>query len=186
MVIPIPASAMASGASVPSSLVSSMRWIFGAGLVIELILAGTRFYIIDIWGGVIMTLISVFGGFLVKYDFDLQWTVMFGITIFFYGLIHFVMFLERMILNWGAFPAAYSADNPRAMVKDIVFIASPIIDWTLAALCAYVFRKSVYGWAESEERRPILSRAGTTRSSVLSSNGSSSFTPFSGHGHKLG
>jgi hypothetical protein len=179
--IPIPASAMASGASVPRPLVATMTWTFSILLGLELALAATRFYILDIWGGVIMTLISVFGIFLVRYEFDLQWVVMFGITIFFYGLIHFVMLLERMILNWGSFPSAYDAANPRMMVKDIVFIASPIVDWTLTALCAYVFRKSVYtSYSMSNERQPIL---GSRTNSTLS--GGSSFTPFSGQGHKL-
>ncbi len=186
MVIPIPASAMASGASVPLSLVSPMRWIFGSVLVLEVLLAAARLYMVDIAGGLILLLVAGFGGFVVKYDFDLQWTIMFGITMCINGVFNFAKLLEILIVNWGNFPAPFSSDNPRAFVGEIIVIMAPVLDWTLAGLCAYIYRKSVYSttnYSVVEERRPILTRAGTGFSSV---GGSSAFTPFSGQGHKLG
>ena len=90
MVLPIPVAAM-GGVSIPSSLAKKMTWAFAILLSLELGTSGLRFYFLDIWGGVIMTLISIFGIFVVRYNFDIQWTIMFGVTIFFYGLIHFVI-----------------------------------------------------------------------------------------------
>ena len=173
MVLPIPISAMSAGASVPVYTVRTLTWIFFFGLGLEFALAGARFYIIDIWGGVIMTLISIFGCLLIRYEFDLQWTVMFGITIFFYGLIHFVMLLERLIINWGDFPATSGA---RAIVKDAVFIAAPIVDWFLMGLCLYAYKKATTNAyiGNADEREPLTS-----------SVRSSTFTPFSGQGRKL-
>lgn len=155
--------------SLSESFVNKMSIIFALFLVVELGLSAARFYILDIWGGVIMTLISVFGGFVVKYKFDLQWTLMFGITIFFYGLIHFVMLLERGIINWGNFPDVSSS---KALVRDILFIAAPVIDWTLSGLCFYIFKSATsHLQSTPAERQPL--------------NPTSAFTPFSGQGRKL-
>ena len=183
MVLPIPTAAISVGASVPTSTVSSIKWIFIFGLILEFVLAGARFYILDIWGGVIMTLISVFGCFLFKYEFDLQWTVMFGITIFFYGLIHFVMLLERVIINWGDFPAPIS--EIKSLVKDIVFITAPIVDWSLMGICIFAFRKATtsYSGSSAAEREPLNGSGGSISNY---SRTSSTFTPFAGQGRKLG
>jgi hypothetical protein len=180
MVIPLPMASVGGSVSVPRALVSKMNWMFGSLLACELATAGLRFYFLDIWGGVIMTLISVFGVFVVKYKFDLQWVVMFGVTIFFYGLIHFVMLLERLILVWPTFPDLQSPDK-RIVIRDIVLMVSPVVDWTLTGLCWYMFRSATtYAYAGSvEERQPLA------RSNTRSSTTSSGFVPFSGEGHKL-
>jgi hypothetical protein len=158
-----------------------MTWAFGFLLSLELATSGLRFYFLDIWGGVIMTLISVFGIFVVRYSFDLQWTVMFGVTIFFYGLIHFVMLLERMIGIWPAFPDISNPDH-RVVIRDIVFIVAPVVDWTLSILCYIVFRSATsnaYSGGTFEERQPLAGRSANSTSS-------STFVPFSGEGRKLG
>ena len=179
MVLPIPVAAM-GGVSIPSSLARKMTWAFAILLTLELGTSGLRFYFLDIWGGVIMTLISIFGIFVFRYAFDLQWTVMFGVTIFFYGLIHFVMLLERMVGTWPLFPDLKNPDH-RVLMKDIVFIVAPVVDWTLAVLCWVVFRSATVG-SSIAERQPLV-RSGT-RSSVATS--ASNFVPFSGEGRKLG
>jgi hypothetical protein len=179
MVLPIPVAAM-GGVSIPSSLARKMTWAFSILLALELATSGLRFYFLDIWGGVIMTLISIFGIFVVRYNFDLQWTVMFGVTIFFYGLIHFVMLLERMVALWPLFPGINNPDH-KVLVKDIVFIVAPVVDWTLTVLCWIIFRSATVG-SVMEERQPLM-RSGT-RSSV--GINSSTFVPFSGEGRKLG
>lgn len=130
-----------------------------------------------------MSLITVFGAFVVKYEFDMQWTIMFGITLFFYGLIHFVMCIERMVLTWPGFPDITSKE-PRVVVRDLMMIAAPIVDWTIVGLCYYVFKKATSSaFSSDEERQPI--RSSITRSDSVRS-AASSFTPFSGQGHKLG
>jgi hypothetical protein len=146
-----------------------------------------------------MTLIGVFGIFVMKYGFELQWIVMFGITIFFYGLIHFVMMLERIIIGGTDFLS--TIDN-RSFIRDIVFIAAPVVDWTLMALCIYMYKKMMHGGGEQtngnwEERRPLTGGgqviAGGPPAAAPSRQGSSagnfsrssSFTPFSGTGRRL-
>jgi hypothetical protein len=171
-----------------------MYWVFGILIGLEFGLCGLRFYFLDIWGGVIMTLIGIFGGFVMKYGFELQWIVMFGITIFFYGLIHFVMMLERVIIGGSDFLSASS--DTRSLIRDIVFIAAPIIDWTLMGLCIYMYRKMMYPVGDWEETRPLNggSSGGASIVGGVVSNPSrqgsnfsrsSSFTPFSGTGRKL-
>jgi hypothetical protein len=182
MVLPIPMAAVGGSVSVPPSLVSKMNWIFGALLGCELATSGLRFYFLDIWGGVIMTLISIFGIFVMRYKFDLQWVVMFGVTIFFYGLIHFVMMLERMVMVWPSFPDLEAPDK-RIIIRDIVFMVSPVIDWTLTGLCWYMFRSATsYAFGGTAEERQPLARSNTRSSATTSSTG---FVPFSGEGHKL-
>lgn len=162
----------------PTSLVRKMSWIYGSLVFLELAMAVLRFYFLDIWGGVIMTLMSVFGALVVRYSFDLQWTVMFGVTIFFYGLVHFVMMLERIVAAWPVFP---DMTDVRLAMRDIVFIAAPIVDWTLAGLSYYIFKSATsasYMVGSADERRPL------NRSSSVATSGS--FVPFSGEGRKLG
>jgi hypothetical protein len=177
MVLPLPVAMMGAPMVLPSSLVRTMTFVYGSFIALELAMAVLRFYFLDIWGGVIMTLLSIFGAFVIRYSFDLQWTVMFGMTIFFYGLIHFVMLLERMVAVWPHFP---DLSDTRLGMRDIVFIVSPIVDWTLTGLSYYMFRSatSVYMVGTPEERRPL------TRSATRSS-GTDSFVPFSGEGRKL-
>ena len=170
--------AVGGSLSVPPSVARKMYWAFGILLAAELATSALRFYFLDIWGGVIMTLISVFGILVVRYSFDLQWVVMFGVTIFFYGLIHFVMLLERLVVVWPAFPDLASPEK-RVAIRDIVFIAAPIIDWTLTGLCWFVFKSATnnaFMGSSAEERQPLA------RSSTTSTSG---FVPFSGEGHKL-
>ena len=150
-----------------------------------------------------MSLIGIFGIFVMRYNFDLQWVVMFGITIFFYGLIHFVMMLERVIIGYGDFLS--TSGDPRFFVRDLVFIAAPIVDWGLMGLCIYMYRKMMYGddsaMGTYEEQRPLTGTVGRASlgGSVVSSGGNgigrqnsstisrsnSSFTPFSGTGRRL-
>ena len=177
MVLPMPAVAMGP-ASLPSSFRTGMKIAFSVFLVCEVALSVLRFYVFDIWGGVMMSLISVFGFFVVKYDFDLQWTIMFGMTIFFYGLIHFVMMIEKMVMGWPSFPDIHAIEV-RVIVRDFVFILAPVIDWTLTVLCYLVFRKTTYSGGSTSEERQSLIRG----SSII--NASGSFTPFSGQGRKL-
>ena len=173
----------------------TMYWIFGVLVGMEFGLCGLRFYFLDIWGGVIMSLIGIFGIFVMRYNFDLQWVVMFGITIFFYGLIHFVMMLERVIIGYGDFLS--TSGDPRFFVRDLVFIAAPIVDWGLMGLCIYMYRKMMYGddsaMGTYEEQRPLTTGSvvssggngiGRQNSSTLSRS-NSSFTPFSGTGRRL-
>ena len=170
MVLPIPA--IASSGSLSVNFVKNMTIAFAIFLFLETGLSGIRFYVLDIWGGVIMTLISVFGFFVIRYNFDLQWTIMFGITIFFYGLIHFVMLLERGILNWGNFPDTTS--GPKELIRDILFIAAPVIDWTLSGLCMYTFKSATTNVYNNSERQPLIPHPVNN-----------TFTPFSGQGRKL-
>ena len=180
-----------------------MYWVFGVLIGFEFGLCGLRFYFLDIWGGVIMSLIGIFGIFVMRYNFDLQWVVMFGITIFFYGLIHFVMMLERLVIGYGDFLS--TSGDPRLFVRELVFIAAPIVDWGLMGLCIYMYRKLMYGDESSvggtyEEQRPLtggsalggggslISSGGTGsigRQNSAISRSNSSFTPFSGTGRRL-
>lgn len=170
MVLPIPTASLASSASLTTQFVQRMSIAFGLLLVVELGLSAARFYVLDIWGGVIMSLISVFGFFVVRFRFDLQWTIMFGITIFFYGLIHFVMLLEKAILSWGNFPETQA--GPRPLTRDILLIAAPVVDWALSSLCVYTFKSASSAiYSTPDERQPLAA--------------ASSFTPFSGQGRKL-
>lgn len=194
MVMPIPAAAFGgSPAAIFSpSFMKTMSIVFSVFLALEIVLSGIRFYVLDIWGGVIMILIAVFGAFVVRYQFDLQWTMMFGITIFFYGLIHLVMTIERAVLLWPDFPDV-SAKEIRVLMRDWLLIVAPVVDWTLAALSFYIFRRStsaLFGGFSDEERQPLRGRD-RSGSAVMSSNNqnassaTSSFTPFSGQGRKL-
>ena len=139
MVLPMPM--VASAGSLSQSFIKTMTIVFSIILGIELALSGVRFYVLDIWGGVIMTLITVFGAFVVKNRFEPQWTMMFAITLFFYGLVHFVMLLERMVVVWPSFPEV-GAKDIRVLMRDIVLIAAPVIDWTLCGLSWYCFRQA--------------------------------------------
>ena len=175
----------------------TMYWFFGILIGIEFGLCGLRFYFLDIWGGVIMSLIGIFGIFVIRYNFDLQWVVMFGITIFFYGLIHFVMMLERIVIGYGDFFS--TSGDPRLFVRDLVFVAAPIVDWGLMGLCIYMYRKMMYGddvGATYEEQRPLTgagggsivssgSLVGRTSTTGTISRSNSTFTPFSGTGRRL-
>jgi hypothetical protein len=175
----------------------TMYWFFGILIGIEFGLCGLRFYFLDIWGGVIMSLIGIFGIFVIRYNFDLQWVVMFGITIFFYGLIHFVMMLERIVIGYGDFLS--TSGDPRLFVRDLVFVAAPIVDWGLMGLCIYMYRKMMYGddvGATYEEQRPLTgagggsivssgSLVGRTSTTGTISRSNSTFTPFSGTGRRL-
>ena len=177
MVLPIPMSSAAG--ALPQSFVKTMTIVFSIILGIELGLSVARFYVLDIWGGVIMTLITVFGAFVVKNKFDPQWTMMFAITLFFYGLVHFVMLLERVVVVWPVFPDVHAKDI-RILMRDIVLIAAPVIDWALCGLSWYCFRRATsaaYAGSTDEERQPLA-----RSSSRLTA---SSFTPFSGEGRKL-
>jgi hypothetical protein len=185
MVFPVPALALSSGASLPESTKKTMKIVFIVMLSIELVLSSLRFYVFDIWGGVIMTLIAIFGAFVVKYDFDLQWTLMFGITLFFYGLIHLVMCIERIVITYPLFP---DLRNPsvRVVVRDILLMVAPAVDWTIVGLCYYVFKKSTAAYSGTdEERQPLRSSLSFQRQGSVQST-SGSFTPFSGQGRKLG
>ena len=198
MVMPVPAAAFGGSpaAYFSPSFMKTMSIVFSVFLALEIVLSGIRFYVLDIWGGVIMILIAVFGAFVVHYQFDLQWTMMFGITIFFYGLIHLVMTIERAVLLWPDFPDV-TAKEIKVLMRDWLLIVAPVVDWTLAALSFYIFRKStsaLFGGFSDEERQPL--RGGFQRdrsgSAVMSgsnnqngSSATSSFTPFSGQGRKL-
>jgi len=200
MVLPVPMNGFAGGRPVlPTSIEKTMYWLFGIFIGLEFGLCALRFYFVDIWGGVIMTLIGVFGIFVMKYAFDIQWVVMFGITIFFYGLIHFVMMLERVIIGYADFLAI---EDARSLIRDIVFIAAPVVDWTLMGLCIYMYRKMATGGESAasswDERRPLngggaipsggsigSTTSGITRQGSSTFSRQSSFTPFSGTGRKL-
>ena len=185
MVFPVPAVAMSSGASLPESTKKTMKIVFSVLLSIEIVLSGLRFYVFDIWGGVIITLIAIFGAFVVKYDFDLQWTLMFGITLFFYGLIHLVMCIERLVITYPLFPDIHNPSQ-RIVVRDMLLILAPAVDWTIVGLCYYVFKKStsaIYSGTD-DERQPLRTNVINRQASTQSAG--SSFTPFSGQGRKLG
>ena len=198
MVLPVPMGGFGGvRPTLSSATAKTMYWIFGVLIGFEFGLCGLRFYFLDIWGGVIMSLIGIFGIFVMRYNFDLQWVVMFGITIFFYGLIHFVMMLERVVIGYGDFLS--TSGDPRLFVRDLVFLAAPIVDWGLMGLCIYMYRKMMYGEDSGtyEEQRPLTSGGGGA-GSVISGPGSigrqnsstisrsnSSFTPFSGTGRRL-
>ena len=186
MVLPIPAAAFGGSpaAYFSTSFMRTMSIVFSVFLALEIVLSGIRFYVLDIWGGVIMILIAVFGVFVVRYQFDLQWTMMFGITIFFYGLIHLVMTIERTVLMWPNFPDV-SGTDVRSGMRDWLLIVAPVIDWTLAGLSLYVFKKATASaFGSDEERQPLrgFSRQGSASVNPVPS---SSFTPFSGQGRKL-
>ena len=195
MVLPVPMGGGFGGVrpTLSPTTAKTMYWFFGILIGFEFGLCGLRFYFLDIWGGVIMTLIGVFGIFVMRYTFDLQWVVMFGITIFFYGLIHFVMMLERILIGYGGDFLSTSGD-PRMFVRDLVFIAAPIVDWGLMGLCIFMYRKMMYGddlSATYAEQQPLTATtAGASlpigrQNSVTISRSNSSFTPFSGTGRRL-
>jgi len=185
MVLPVPAAAFGGSpaAYLSASFMRTMSIVFSVFLALEIVLSGIRFYVLDIWGGVIMILIAVFGVFVVRYQFDLQWTMMFGITIFFYGLIHFVMAVEQTVLRWPDFPDRTGKDI-RVIMRDWLLVVAPVVDWTLSGLSLFIFRKATgSAFGSDEERQPL--RGFTRQSSSAAAAPASSFTPFSGQGRKL-
>ena len=95
MFFPIPP--IGPGAQVnspPPDFFYYMKIAFSILLLFQLVIAGCRFYLIDILGGVVLTLTAVFGIFVVRFDFLLTWLFPYAMICTVNGLFGSVLIIE--------------------------------------------------------------------------------------------
>jgi len=108
-------------------------------LFLQLVLCVLHFMINDIWGGMMVILVTAFGYQVYKYDMDFTWAMCYGLVV----AMETVFDLIHLAIRVGQVPEPFFK---KYMLLDIILIAAPI----LSAIQAWMMHRVYTSYLHQE------------------------------------
>jgi len=128
----------------PSEEALRLRPWFGLILLLQFSLCVLHFWVGDIWGGIMVILVSMFGYQVYKYDMDFTWAMCYGLVV----AMETVFDLIHLAIRVGQVPEPFFK---KYMVLDIILVTAPV----LSAIQAWMMHK-VYTSCLQQENDALM------------------------------
>ena len=128
----------------PSEEALAIRPWFGLMLALQLALCVLHFAINDIWGAVMVVLVTAFGYQVYKYDMDFTWAMCYGLVV----AMETIFDLIHLAIRLGQVPEPFFR---KYILLDIILVSAPI----LSAIQAWMMHR-VYTSCLLQEEQQIL------------------------------
>jgi len=113
-------------------------------LLLQISLCVLHFWVGDIWGGIMVILVSAFGYQVYKYDMDFTWAMCYGLVV----AMETVFDLIHLAIRVGQVPEPFFK---KYMVLDIILVTAPV----LSAIQAWMMHK-VYTSCLQQENEALM------------------------------
>jgi len=113
-------------------------------LLLQISLCVLHFWVGDIWGGIMVILVSAFGYQVYKYDMDFTWAMCYGLVV----AMETVFDLIHLAIRVGQVPEPFFK---KYMVLDIILVTAPV----LSAIQAWMMHK-VYTSCLEQENEALM------------------------------